>query len=88
MALSATANPSTFAPETATRHDWQREELVELLRTPLMDLLFAAQQIHRQHFDPNHVQVYVQRRNERNCKHETLHFVRVFLSLCPEPCYL
>lgn len=39
------------------RHDWSRQEVLDLLRTPFSDLLFAAQQAHRQHFDANQVQL-------------------------------
>ncbi len=39
------------------RHDWTREEILQLFAEPLNDLLFEAQRIHRQHFDPNEVQV-------------------------------
>ncbi len=39
------------------RHDWQREEIQALFALPMNDLLFKAQQIHRQHFDSNKVQV-------------------------------
>ena len=41
----------------AIRHDWRVEEIVELLQLPFSDLLFRAQQVHREHFDPNTVQV-------------------------------
>lgn len=50
----------TSAPvdaSVATRHDWSREEIQALFRRPFMDLLFAAQSVHRSHFDPNAVQV-------------------------------
>ncbi|MGV6858264.1 MAG: biotin synthase BioB [bacterium] len=39
------------------RHDWQRQEILDLLQQPFNDLLFQAQSVHRQHFDPNTVQV-------------------------------
>lgn len=39
------------------RHDWQLHEIEELFSLPFNDLLFQAQQIHRQHFDPNAVQI-------------------------------
>ncbi len=39
------------------RHDWTRDEVQALLDMPLNDLLFEAQRIHRQHFDPNEIQV-------------------------------
>ena len=41
----------------AIRHDWTRDEAQALLDMPLNDLLFEAQRIHRQHFDPNEIQV-------------------------------
>ena len=39
------------------RHDWTREQALALFAKPLNDLLFEAASIHRQHFDPNEVQV-------------------------------
>jgi biotin synthase len=39
------------------RHDWTQQEAEALLSRPFNDLLFTAQQAHRQHFDPNRVQV-------------------------------
>jgi biotin synthase len=39
------------------RHDWTLEEIQALLDLPFNDLLFQAQGIHRQHFDPNQIQV-------------------------------
>lgn len=42
---------------TAIRHDWTRDEALALFALPLNELLFRAQTVHRQHFDPNTVQV-------------------------------
>ena len=39
------------------RNDWTIEEVQELLQKPLNDLVFEAQTVHRQHFNPNEVQV-------------------------------
>lgn len=39
------------------RNDWNRTEIGELFNQPFNDLLFQAQTIHRQHFDPNTIQV-------------------------------
>lgn len=39
------------------RHDWTADEIAALFDLPFMDLLFQAQQCHRQHFDPNTVQI-------------------------------
>ena len=39
------------------RHDWQRTEINTLLTLPFNDLLFRAQTLHRQYFDPNRVQI-------------------------------
>ena len=36
---------------------WTMSQVTELFNKPFLDLLFEAQQIHRQHFDPNRVQV-------------------------------
>jgi len=43
--------------ELSIRHDWQRSEVETLFDRPFADLLHQAQTLHRQHFDPNEVQV-------------------------------
>ena len=45
------------AVETLIRHDWTRQEVVQLFQLPFNDLMFQAQTIHRRFFDPNQVQV-------------------------------
>jgi len=40
-----------------SKHDWRREEILDLFARPFNDLLFEAQSLHRQNFDPNSVQV-------------------------------
>ena len=40
-----------------TKHDWTKEEILEIYNKPFMDLLFEAATIHREHHDPNTVQV-------------------------------
>ena len=42
---------------TAVRQDWTREEVLALFNQPFNDLLFQAQVTHRQHFNPNEVQL-------------------------------
>ena len=39
------------------RNDWTRDEIQELYNQPFLDLVFQAQQIHRQNFPANTVQV-------------------------------
>ena len=39
------------------RHDWSTEEIQALFDLPFNELLFQAQSVHRQNFDPNEVQV-------------------------------
>ena len=39
------------------KNDWSREEAIALLTQPFNDLLFEAQRVHRQNFDPNKVQL-------------------------------
>lgn len=41
----------------AFRHDWTRAEVLALFDQPFSDLMYQAQTVHRQHFDPNTVQV-------------------------------
>ncbi len=43
--------------QTEIRHDWTNEEVQALFDLPFNDLLFQAQLVHRQNFDPNEVQV-------------------------------
>ncbi|MEH6468255.1 MAG: biotin synthase BioB [Porticoccus sp.] len=43
--------------ETAIRQDWTRNEVLALFNQPFNDLVFQAQVVHRQHFDPNEVQL-------------------------------
>ncbi|RBW48354.1 biotin synthase BioB [Marinobacter sp. F3R11] len=42
---------------TALRHDWTLQDARSLFDLPFNDLLFRAQTVHREHFDPNEVQV-------------------------------
>ena len=53
--------PEAFQPRARhpgeVRHDWSIPEVQSLFALPLMDLLLQAQQVHRQHFVPNQVQV-------------------------------
>ena len=42
---------------TTLRHDWQHEEIAALFELPFNDLLYRAHCLHREHFDPNRVQV-------------------------------
>ena len=39
------------------RHNWTKREILEFFDLPMMDLLFQAQTIHRQYFDPNKIQL-------------------------------
>ena len=43
--------------QTTLRHDWAKDEVLGLFSRPFNDLLFIAQTVHRQHFDPNQVQI-------------------------------
>ncbi|WP_111858007.1 biotin synthase BioB [Acinetobacter sp. CFCC 10889] len=39
------------------RNDWTREEIQTLYEQPFLDLVFKAQQVHRNHFEANTIQV-------------------------------
>lgn len=60
IATRPCASESSTAPvgtPVMTRRDWSREEIQALFARPFMDLVFAAQSVHRRHSDPNAVQV-------------------------------
>ncbi len=42
---------------TEIRHDWSSAEVAALFDLPFSDLMFRAQTVHREHFDPNAVQL-------------------------------
>ncbi len=42
---------------TPLRHDWSKREISALFALPFNDLLFQAQSIHRENFNPNQVQI-------------------------------
>ena len=44
-------------PRAALRHDWTREEVRTVYNTRLVDILFEAQTVHRESFDPAEVQL-------------------------------
>jgi biotin synthase len=44
-------------PDSSLRHDWTRVELRALFDLPLSELIFRAQSIHRENFDPAAVQI-------------------------------
>jgi biotin synthase len=39
------------------RHNWTKEEILEIYNKPMMDLLYEAATVHRKYHDPNVVQV-------------------------------
>lgn len=40
-----------------TRHNWTKEEILDIYNQPLMELLYQAASVHREYHDPNTVQV-------------------------------
>src|SRR5271154_589625 len=56
MSLSANATPGS-PPHASVRHDWTREEVRALFDLPFPELMFRAQNAHRQNFDPTEVQI-------------------------------
>ncbi|MFT5281860.1 MAG: biotin synthase [Kangiellaceae bacterium] len=55
MATNSARNLQTNAG--TMRHDWSIDEINALFAMPFNDLLFKAQTIHREYFNPNYVQV-------------------------------
>jgi len=56
----------------AIRHDWRRAEAEALYNLPFADLMFRAQSVHRNHFDPNQI--------------ETASLLSIKTGGCPEDC--
>ena len=55
---TATTQPDAAPADASQTQDaWTREQVKQLFDLPMMDLLFKAQTIHRQHHDPNSVQL-------------------------------
>ena len=54
---TAPSNAPSTAPSVSPRHDWSMQEARALFELPFNDLVFRAQSVHREHFDPNEVQI-------------------------------
>jgi biotin synthase len=54
LAADFTSQPTVSSP---IRHDWMRQEIAALFDLPFPELMFRAQSIHRQYFDPAEVQI-------------------------------
>ncbi len=48
---------ATESQDWPIRHDWTRQEVLDLFALPFSDLMYQAQTVHRANFDPNQVQV-------------------------------
>ena len=59
-------------PQFELRHDWKRDEVAEIYRTPLTELVFRAQSVHRQSHAPDRVQ--------------TCQLISIKTGGCPEDC--
>jgi len=46
-----------FWTMTEIRHNWTKEEILAIYKRPMMELLYDAATVHREHHDPNTVQV-------------------------------
>ncbi|MEM7084855.1 MAG: biotin synthase BioB [Bacteroidota bacterium] len=42
---------------SSIKHDWTKEQILEIYRKPMMELLYEAATVHRQYHNPNEVQV-------------------------------
>jgi biotin synthase len=61
LTRSLATHTATTAPIIArappTRHDWTKEEIKQIYHQPLLDLVFRAACVHRQHHDPSKIQL-------------------------------
>jgi biotin synthase len=51
-----TATAPDILPNTGMRHDWTLEEIAAIYTAPLLELIFQAQLVHREHHRPDEVQ--------------------------------
>jgi biotin synthase len=51
------SKPSTLTQPSSEAQCWSLTQVEELFKLPFADLLYRAQQVHREHFDPNAVQL-------------------------------
>ncbi len=56
MLACSTATASAPQASSESRHRWTVEEVLALYDLPLMDLIWRAQAVHREHFDANAIQ--------------------------------
>ena len=56
MNTELTGRPHLTTPKTPLRHDWRKDEVSAIYRTPLPELVFQAQTIHRQYHAADRVQ--------------------------------
>ena len=57
MSLAESSSSTAATNLGAIRHDWTREEVAALFALPFPELIFQAQRIHRENFDPREVQI-------------------------------
>mgnify|MGYP005829689173 CR=1 FL=1 len=69
--MSQQAN-SLASDQSKCRHNWTHGEVKALFDLPFNDLMFQAQLVHRENFNPNEVQV------------STLYSIKT--GACPEDC--
>ena len=55
--MDATAHSAVQYANPNPPQRWNRQQVLELFQLPFNDLLFKAQQVHREHFDANRVQL-------------------------------
>jgi len=48
---------ATHTTSAKTLRLWTKEEIQEIYKTPLLDLVFRAAAVHRQHHDPSKIQL-------------------------------
>jgi biotin synthase len=56
-ALATHASASSRPATSALRYDWKKEEIQKIYDTPLLELVFRAASVHREHNDATKVQL-------------------------------
>ena len=57
MDIAYDHDPASSEAALPLRHDWRRQEVLDLFDQPFLELVFAAQSVHRRHHEANRVQL-------------------------------
>jgi len=70
--LATPANLPASEKSGVTRHNWKRKEIQDIYNSPLLELVFRAATVHREHQDPNKIQLCTLMNIKSSCFHSRI----------------